>query len=370
MPFDSGRKTAYALQQALVAQAIADVVPYAHHKRLVARGVFVAVVNFISVARQARTVITSTKQNRARLGEIKQKLNDLAERDWGPYAELRNRIGAHRQPIGGQDNHEAREEASRLWSEVDAPLIGVLCDDLIDIHAALHALGGAAPLSPPVMSTASAHAIAVDSFFAQRAPGTVIDVGSFGEARENMVSAVQLGPVGERVRQIADTIDGFELHAMLFPYLRGQLPFERFCRAGALIEACNLVELALDVPAGRRPKDRVDPLVDLLSSGLPERADLARARANLPRPEVEWARYLRNAIAAHLDQNAPLQDMLDRLDKMDLGRLQSLWSFVDHALAAASNHPASTLALLGIRGVEMKGLTRVDVPPHRTQYES
>jgi len=370
MPVDSARKTAYALQQALVARAIADVVPDEHQKRLVVRGVFVALVNFTAAARHARKGIPSSKGNRAELAEIKQKVNELADRDFGPYAPLRDRIGAHRQPIGGQDDHEARDQAARLWSEVDAPLVGVLCDDMTQIHAALHALGGAPALTPPTMSDDATRAIAVADFFAKGPAGSVIDVGSFGDARENMVGAVQGGAVGERVRQIADTIDGFELHASLVPDLLGQLPFERFCRAGALIETCNLVELALDVPVDRRPQDRVDPLVDLVSARLPEHADLAKAKANLPVAEVEWARGLRNTVAAHIDQNTNLKVLLKQLDRMDLDRLQRLWSFVDHALAAASNHPASVLALLGIRGVEMKGLTRVDASPYRASYGS
>lgn len=370
MPADSARKTAYALQQALVAQAITDVVPDEHHRRLVARGVFVALVNFTTAARHARKAIPSSKNNRAQLAEIKQKLNDLADRDWGPYAPLRDRIGAHRQPIGGQDDHEAREQAGRLWSEIDAPLVGVLCDDMTEIHAALHALGGTPALTPPTMSDEAAKAIVADAFFAKRPVGSVIDVGSFGDARENMVSAIQGGTVGERVRQLADTIDGFELHASLFQHMLGQLAFERFCRAGVLIETCNLVEIALDIPAGRRPQDRVDPLVDLVSSRLPEHADLATAKVNLPTAEVEWARGQRNTIAAHIDPDANLNVLLNHLDKMDLDRLQALWSFVDQALAAASNHPSSVLALLGIRGVEMQGLTRVDAPPYRTQYGS
>lgn len=81
---DGTAKTTFALTQALAARALADAVPDPHAKRIAARGVFIAVDSFITVARQTRNAIPKSKTNSAERLAIKQSLNHLADRDWGP----------------------------------------------------------------------------------------------------------------------------------------------------------------------------------------------------------------------------------------------------------------------------------------------
>ena len=99
MVVDGIEKARFALTQAEAAAALADALADPFAQRLVARGVFVALVSFIDIARQTRNQVPKTKANETNLADVKAALNALAERDWGPYRPLRDRIGAHRQPI-------------------------------------------------------------------------------------------------------------------------------------------------------------------------------------------------------------------------------------------------------------------------------
>ena len=279
---DGPQKAAFAVAQAQAARALAEAVPDQHAKRLTARGVFVAVAAFIDVARQTRTTITTTKANRADLAVLKQALNVLADRDWGPYRPLRDRVGAHRQPIGGADDPSSWGAANELFAQVDAPLVGVLCDDMADINAALQRLANGHAASAPVLPPDSIARIAAAPRFQPR-DGLRLATGSFGETIANAISPVQPTAIGERLRQISDTIDGFECYAALAPCVAGLRMFERAIVAGVIIETANMVELVFELPAGRAADNRYAPLIDLIPPHYAEAADL-RARSDTPPP--------------------------------------------------------------------------------------
>lgn len=365
---DPINKTAYAVQQALTYRALADVVPDRHAKRIVARGVFVAVVTFIDVIRRVPKAIRR-KTNGPALEALRFRVNrQLAERDWGPYAELRDRIAAHRQPIGANDHVEGWASANELWAQVDAPLIGVLCSDLVEIYDDLRAIAGGPSVAVPSVPGTVAEAIGGDEHFAPVVGAVRVDVGSFGETRAGSLSVIQGGTVGERLRHLADTLDAFETHAVLLGHVLGEPGLERAVRAALVIEACNFVELALDVPERRRPQDHYEPLVDLLPAHYAERADLMAARAALHPTEVDWLRGLRNRIAAHIDARGLLVHLVGQLDRFDPARLQAIWDVVDYGLTAASHHPASVVRPLAMRGAQLNGLERADSVQYPAPY--
>ncbi len=274
---DGPAKVAFATTQALAARALADAVPNPYAKRLAARGVFVAIDSLISLARQSRNLIKETKANKSDLADLKQALNDLADRDWGPYEEIRDRIGAHRQPVGGGDDTLGWAAANELWAQVDAPLVGVLCEDVVAIDRSLQVLTGRPATTEPALSGAAQAALAAAPDFNRARAGLAVATGSFGETQEGTVTPLQGGTIGERLRQISDTIDGWEFYAAVVPHVAAEQPFLRAAISGAIIETAGLVELVFDVPEGRAPANRFAPLVELIPSTYPELADLQSA---------------------------------------------------------------------------------------------
>ncbi len=103
MVTDGIEKARFALTQAEGAAALADALVDPYAQRLAARGVFVALVSFIDIARQTRNQLPKTEANKTELATVKTALNALANRDWGPYQPLRDRIRAHRQPLDDSD---------------------------------------------------------------------------------------------------------------------------------------------------------------------------------------------------------------------------------------------------------------------------
>ena len=366
---DGPQKAALAVAQAQAARALAEAVPDQHAKRLTARGVFVAVAMFIDVARQTRTTITTTKANRADLAVLKQALNVLADRDWGPYRPLRDRVGAHRQPIDGADDPGSWGAANELFAHVDATLVGVLCDDMADMNAELQRLTNGHAASAPVLPPDSIARIAAAPHFQPR-NGLRLATGSFGETIANAISPVQPTAIGERLRQISDTIDGFECYAALAPCVAGLPMFERAIVAGAIIETANMVELVFELPAGRAANNRYAPLVDLIPPHYAEAADLRAAATRIHPADVDWIRDLRNSAAAHIDAKQRLVNLLHRLDTADPSRIDAVFHHVCRALVDADDHDITVLSpLVRLRTVALAGARRIDTPAFSTAYD-
>jgi hypothetical protein len=366
---DGPQKTAFALAQAQAARALADAVPDQHAKRLTARGVFVAVAAFIEIARQTRTTITKTKANRADLEALKRALNVLADRDWGPYRPLRDRVGAHRQPIGGADDPASWGAANELFAQVDAPLIGVLCDDMTDINAELQRLSKRHAVNAAVLPADAVASIGAAPQF-QRRRGLQVSTGSFGETVANSISPVQPATIGERLRQISDTIDGFECYAALARCIAGIPVFERAVVAGAIIETANIVELVFDVPAGRSADNLYAPLVALIPPHYVEGADLRAAATRIDSADIEWIRSLRNSSAAHIDAKLRIVDLINRLDTTNPSRIDAIFHQVTRALSDADQHDITVLSpLVRLRGAVLAGAHRLDGPAFSTNYD-
>jgi hypothetical protein len=144
--------------------------------------------------------------------------------------------------------------------------------------------------------------------------------------------------IGERLRQISDTIDGFECYAALAPCAAGLPVFERAVVAGAIIETANMVELVFEVSAGRAADNRYAPLVDLIPQHYAEAGDLRAAATRIHPADVEWIRDLRNSAAAHIDIKQRLVNLLHRLENTDRSRIDAVFHQVARALVDADDH--------------------------------
>lgn len=354
---DGPEKARYAAEMASYAASVARATPDDHASRVLARSAFLFLPEFVRVSRQVRNGLRPTKKDKNEVNEIKQMLNDLERRDWGPYKVVRDRVAAHRQPIGGVDDARAWAEANRLWSELDASVVGILVDDAIEIWNALAPYVNQAPLlGLPEIDERDLGELASEG-----SAGVRIGAGSFDETRRDSISIIQGGDVGERLREVADTIDHFEILVDAYGGLKANLSCRRLLTSAFVIEINGLVELVLEIPAGRSPSHRYQPLVDLVGEKTPEYAPLALARDSIPMREMRQLRDIRNKICAHIDDRVPLRQLLRSLDTLDFGTAQAVWDHVDQALVASANaHPASVVRTLGLRNVQIQGLRRAE----------
>jgi hypothetical protein len=282
---------------------------------------------------------------------------------------LRDRLGAHRQPVGGEDDVGGWVPANELWAQIDAPLVGVLCEDMAEIEGRVRRLTGAPEVSAPVLTADQTAAIAAAAHFLP-VEGLRVATGSFGETMINAMTPLQGGAIGERLREVSDTIDGWECYATARGCVRGSRPFERALAAGAVIETANLVELVYEVPAGRAPANRYPPLLELIPHTYAERAELQTTYARLSATDRSWLRERRNTVAAHLDARERLSVLLKRLDETEPERLDRLFHSVCKALVEIDRrHPITVWStLVRTRNKQMAGVMRVEPPEYPAGY--
>ncbi|HMJ36663.1 MAG TPA: hypothetical protein VK501_22350 [Baekduia sp.] len=359
----------FALEQASAATALADAVPDPFAKRLIARGVFVALHSFVDLSRRARNEVAKTTANRQELEAIKQALNALAERDWGPYQPLRDRIAAHRQPVGGEDGAAGWAEANALFAQIDRPLVHILVDDACEIFDRLARFSSMGVFSPPTIPPAVESALAT-AFTEPRQAAAAIATGSFGETQTNTLAVIQGGAIGERLRQVGDALDGWETWCAVSVAVGAERRLWRAAMAGALIEVANVVELIYELPPGRAADHRYPPLLELLPSSHFEATELQAEYSRLDPAEIVWVRGLRNTVAAHIDGATPIAEILRRLDELDPQRLSDLFLETANALSRIDHRHSITVfsPFVRLRGAALSDVRRLDPPTHPRGY--
>ncbi len=272
-----------------------------------------------------------------------------------------------------QPGVEAWRAANRLWREIDAPLVGVLVDDALGIWADLGPLCGGSPVAPPTVATAVRSSLN-SGLSPCSQEGVRVGVGSFDDTRPGFLSAVQGGFLGDRLREIADTIEHFEHLVGVLGAVQEDLQFARLVRGGLVIEVCGLVELVFEVPRGRAAANYYPPLVDLLALPQPGAEELAAAQRRLNRTAVSRLRHIRDTIAAHVDDKGRIADLVQQLDVLEPALLQSVWDHAAHALASAAAPPGSVIRTLTMRSTVLRGLERLDEPelyrPYGTDHQN
>lgn len=365
MSMDAAAKAGYCAAMCVSARALADAVPDDYTKRLVARSVFLHIVEFIRWARVARNGARGQRGvDGARLEALKTRLNVLADRDWGPYERLRHRVAAHRQPVAGTDDPNSWGEAVRIWGDVDADLVGVLVDDVVEIWGELAIATRQTSIAQPVIDPAMAAGLAS---LTRPTNGLEVGVGSFSATRPNTAALIQGGRLGERLREINDALDHSDELARILPHVSSHLSFRRIVVGGLVIELCNLLELLLEIPSARAPQNAYPPVLELVDSASATAAELIRAQRAIDPIEVEKLRRVRNSVAAHIDDISTLSQALAWLDGLDLQVVAN----VGNELAETLSRVAATdldFALLRLRGTRLEGVTRERVPELERPY--
>lgn len=175
-------------------------------------------------------------------------------------------------------------------------------------------IGESPVLTPAIDATLASAVIAATT---PTAPGVGIASGGLDVTRRDMLGVIQGGRLGERQREINETLDHFDQLARLFPVVQGDEALRRIVLGGLVVETCGLLELVYEVPAGRAPKDYYLPLLDLVDASSPAGTGLANGSSALDATAVAEVQEVRNAIAAHVDPVRPLGDLLRLLDGLD-----------------------------------------------------
>ncbi|TMB99763.1 MAG: hypothetical protein E6J42_02455 [Chloroflexi bacterium] len=101
---------------------------------------------------------------------------------------------------------------SRLWSEIDSALVGVLVDDVLAVWNDLAPIVGELPVVTPVINPAIA--LGVGSAILPPGPGLGVASGGLDMTRRDTVGFIQGGPIGERQREINETVQTARLYSV------------------------------------------------------------------------------------------------------------------------------------------------------------
>jgi hypothetical protein len=238
-------------------------------------------------------------------------------------------------------------------------LVGILVDDVLGIWNDLAPIVGEPTVVAPTIDPALASSIA--SAIPPSAPGLSIAVGSADVTRPDSIGIIQGGPMGERLREINETLDHFDQLATLYPAVRANDALRRIVAGGLVVETCGLIELVYEVPASRAPNDYFPPLINLVDTTSSAGAELIGGRTALDGRAVADLRQVRNEIVAHVHPTRPLVDLLRSLDGLDLSIIARIRNDLSATLTAvAAMDPM--FATLRLRGARIGGVTREPIP--------
>jgi hypothetical protein len=113
------------------------------------------------------------------------------------------------------------------------------------------------------------------------------------------------------------------------------------------VEACTLHDLTFGQRPGTAAKHRRASLLEYLEAddrASPALGPITDAKAAMPHDAEDAARTIRNRIGAHIDEQRPLNELLDLLRQFDAGLLNAL---LDHLFVALRTPRGSTYFCTG-----------------------
>jgi hypothetical protein len=194
--------------------------------------------------------------------------------------------------------------------------------------------------------------------------------GSFDATRPDAAFIIQGGDLGAIVRELVDAIRNVKLLSGLWQVVNGHEPYVYLVLSAVHVEACTLHDLTFGQPATTPVEYGRPSLLEHLQANdqsSPALATLAAAERALPADALEASRTIRNRIGAHIDDQMPLNDLMDRLRQFDAGLLNSL---VDHLFEALTTSARVDVRLRGILmdDAVMSGLSLTKPPPDSKPY--
>jgi hypothetical protein len=345
---DAAAKTRHAVQMAIASRALAAAATDAHRKRVVARYVFVYLDDVIKFAAPWRNRLHRNEATRAAADSALPALKRLRY-DWKHYEDVRNYIGAKRQPRNPLDRAADELESFAIWLDIGELAVGALVDDAVELYAQLAAVDPLPPVEyDPQCSDGLAAALnALDTFGEE---GSVeVAASSFGADRPGAFPIRQGGEVGRLVPLINDVAENIKTLQALRETSAGSV-FDTLLRCQLPSELYELLRLAL----GPEPGALVPKSVNLLDLyGQPDSPDGPRKRLEglrhmlAGRIDRAALRDWRNRIGVHIDEDSPwTEELSSGIEAMDLDPLSCVATDVFDWLEGCALEPGGPLPLL------------------------
>lgn len=346
------------------AAVLAGEAPDDFRRRIIARSVFVYAHEFLRWARRAKNELKTVPNARQVIRRLEPLLMRFAEHDYGPYEEIRHRIGAHRQPFGDAIGDQVGGDEA--WLDISDATVHILAEDartmwneLADGYA-MPRLETFPPVSPELRKALDQRG------FDPLPEGVVVGAGSFDASRPHAVAVRQGGELGERIRQLVDSIRTVQVLSLLLHATVTHEPYWRVTISALATEAATLVDLLYEQPPSTGRAHRHAPLVELLrrDPGAPALRIVEYGFEQLDKKALAHVRGLRDTIGAHVDERRTVAQLNRDLEMADLKAFDSVLANCFATLSNARD-VGLRLGLLRLIDQGMDDLRRVDEPPTR-----
>jgi hypothetical protein len=359
---ESAYKARLAAQLMAAACVLASTAPDDFSRRVLARPVFTYGHEFVRWARRAKNILKRHRNFASIVRDLESKLADVEQRDFAPYVVIRDRIAAHRQPFDDTDRAANIQQGFATWNDISDDTVRILAEDVRSIWNVLADAFTLPPLDafPPV-SDDLRQAIE-ERGFADQPKGLLIGVGSFDETRPNTVQLTQGGDLGERVREIVDSVRAIQILCDLWQVVNGHEPYWLVVAPAIATEACTLTDLTYCQPSTTSERNRHLSLLQLLERDNPQSPAipvLRRGMAASDESGVRQLRELRNTIGAHIDDKLSVANLTRRLKTFEP---QPLNAQLDNLFESLSQAGTVELSLRTLRLIDsaIDGMSRVD----------
>ncbi|MBA3807042.1 MAG: hypothetical protein H0X28_01410 [Solirubrobacterales bacterium] len=313
---DTPEKTRHNLQMALAARALVRATTDSHHKRVLARYVFVHLHDVIRFGAAWRNEVRALSEPAFQTaGPALTRLRG----DWDQrFADVRHYIAAKRQPRS-TDIASDQLESFALWAEIGALSVDALLDDAVELYGQLAAVADPGPLeydprAPEGVAEAmrSLRPLGEENFLEMTAT-------SFGAARGPSLRVRMGGEVGRLIPLINDVAEALLTLETLWPAVQGAPAFERLLRCHLPSELNELLRLTIGEPGSSQA--RPESLLALYAQpGMPpEPAAVLRdldgfVPASTRSEVLNW----RNKVGAHTDAELPSSEIEASIDSLEV----------------------------------------------------
>ncbi|MGE5611609.1 MAG: hypothetical protein ACM359_20335 [Bacillota bacterium] len=293
-------KTEYLRNSAFIYRDLANGLTDDHRRRILARGVLVALDSFLKMAPQLKNRLpNTTRAEKDFRGHVEERLDQL-KRDYdahsgGYFDKIRDGFAGHRLPI-------ALGDVIELWTDIDQSVGDVLAGDMQDVCSDLSAFG-ISPVSPN-LHTEIASAIPLINGLIGNGAGPHVSADDLGMTRLNTVSLV---PNQGQIRYcgIVSLIEFTTFEWRCAAAITTDDVQERLI-ALILLDAFNF----LDNLYNEKDQNGHTIYDELLLTNRPEAAAVLKGGIDARDSALEAElRNVRNHFAAHLDQTMSLHDI-------------------------------------------------------------
>jgi hypothetical protein len=202
------------------------------------------------------------------------------------------------------------------WNEVDLVSTSILTDDARNIYD-LMAEGNLDVPAYRELTGVNDQTIA-DSIRASVSgtkPGVRFGADDLAITQPQTVTLIPVDDIQRKVMQVLGIIDGLKHSNLLHGLLAGAIELRRIARSLLVLDTINLTDNVLaEATGGSAPADSLIALAKVKMPG--ESKVLEQAAASRDRVAEGRIRELRNKIAAHVDAQDDLGDLLTRLDTL------------------------------------------------------